>query len=155
MPIKKLWHLEREFELNSLGASDELQMNTVAQQATEPNPAKPKPTCHYCKKPGHFWAQCRHLTREEDQTESNKTSAGNNNNNINSAQPNFYPNNETANNINSNKTNNWNNRKPRIVYPSCETLAKRTTPQRKAILEPTQQLDRLLDIEDQRDRGRI
>ena len=47
-------HLERELELNGLEAPDEIQLNTVMQQDTHQNSEKPKPTCHHCKKPGHY-----------------------------------------------------------------------------------------------------
>ena len=33
-----------------LEVSDEMQMNTVTQQATQKNPEKPKATGHYCRK---------------------------------------------------------------------------------------------------------
>ena len=42
-------HLKRELKLNGLEAPDELQRNTVTQQATQQNPGKPKRTCHHCK----------------------------------------------------------------------------------------------------------
>ena len=54
-------HLERELELNGLEAPDEQQINIVSQHATHINADKPKPTCHYCKKPGHYRKQCRLL----------------------------------------------------------------------------------------------
>ena len=47
-------HLERELELNGLEAPDEMQLNAVMQQYTRQNTGKPKPTCHHCKKPGHY-----------------------------------------------------------------------------------------------------
>ena len=47
-------HLERELELNGLEARDELQISTVSQQPTNTNADRPKLTCHYCKKPGHY-----------------------------------------------------------------------------------------------------
>ena len=43
-----------ELKLNGLEAPDEMQIKTVTQQATKPNPEKPKPICHHCKKPGHL-----------------------------------------------------------------------------------------------------
>ena len=46
-------HLDRELELNDLEAPDELPTNNVSQQPTNTNADRPKPTCHYCKKPGH------------------------------------------------------------------------------------------------------
>ena len=54
-------HLERELELNGLEAPDEMTIDTVRQQAPQQNFNKPKPTCHHCKKPGHYQNQCRQL----------------------------------------------------------------------------------------------
>ena len=68
-----------ELDLNGLEAPDELHINTVTQQATQQNPEKPKPTCHHCKKPSHYWNQCRQLKREKEQGQNNSVSAGNNN----------------------------------------------------------------------------
>ena len=42
-------HLERDLEMNGLEAPDELQINSVTQQATQQNSEKPKPTCQHCK----------------------------------------------------------------------------------------------------------
>ena len=63
-------HLERELQLNGLEAPDEMPINTVTQQAPQQNSNKPRPrpTCHHCKKPGHYQNQCRQLKREKDQT---------------------------------------------------------------------------------------
>ena len=47
-------HLEKELELNGLEAPDELQINTVSQNTVNANADRPKPTCHYCKKLGHY-----------------------------------------------------------------------------------------------------
>ena len=79
-------HLERELELNGLKVPDELQINTVTQQATQQNSEKPKPTCHHCKKPGHYRNQCRQLKREKDPARNNTNSTTNGNNNNGSAQ---------------------------------------------------------------------
>ena len=78
-------HLERELELNSLEAPDELQKNTVTQQASQQNSEKSKPTCHNCNKPSHYRNQCRQLKREKDQIGINANSADNTNNNNGSA----------------------------------------------------------------------
>ena len=67
-------HLERELELNGLEAPDEMPLNTVTQQAPQQNSNKPRPTCHHCKKPGHYQNQCRQLKREKDQTRNNTNS---------------------------------------------------------------------------------
>ena len=73
-------HLEIELELNGLEAPDEMPINTVTQQAApQQNSNKPRPTCHHCKKPGHYQNQCRQLKREKDQTRNNTNSANNNN----------------------------------------------------------------------------
>ena len=74
-------HLEWELELNGLEAPDELQIDTVTQQATQQNSGKPKPTCHHCKKPGHYRNQCRQLKREKDRARNNTNSADIYNNN--------------------------------------------------------------------------
>ena len=47
-------HLERKLELNGLEAPDEQQIDIVSQHATHINADRPKPTCHYCKKPGNY-----------------------------------------------------------------------------------------------------
>ena len=47
-------HLERELELNGWEAPDELQKNTVSHNTVNRNADRAKPTCHYCKKPGHY-----------------------------------------------------------------------------------------------------
>ena len=54
-------HLEMELELNGLEAPDEMPINTVTQQAPQQNSNKPTPTCHHCKKPGHYQNQSRQL----------------------------------------------------------------------------------------------
>ena len=57
-------HPEMEFKLNGLEAADEMQINSVTQQATKPNPEKNKLTCHHCKKRGHYRNQCRQLKKQ-------------------------------------------------------------------------------------------
>ena len=65
-------HFERELELNGLEAPDEMQMNTVTQQASKPISEKLKPTCHLCKKPGHKGNQCRQIKKEREQNDIKK-----------------------------------------------------------------------------------
>ena len=65
-------HHESDLELNGLEAPDELQINTVSQQATQKNPEKPRPTCYHCKKPGHYRNQCRQLKREKNQPKTTR-----------------------------------------------------------------------------------
>ena len=107
-------HLERELELNGLEAPDEMPINTVTQQAPPQDSNKPKPTCHHCKKPGHYQKQCRQLKREKGQTRKNANSANNNNG---SAQINSNPNNKTAINTRANNINNQRNRRSIPVFP--------------------------------------
>ena len=116
-------HLERELEINGLEAPDEMPINTVTQQAPQQNSNKPRPTCHHCKKPGHYQNQCRQLKREKDQTRNNINSANNNNNG--SAQTNSNPNNnKVANNTKGSNINNQRDRKSRPVFPPCETCGR-------------------------------
>ena len=117
-------HLERELELNGLEAPDEMQLKTVMQQDTQQNTGKPKPTCHHCKKPGHYRDQCRQLKREKDQVQNNTGSAVNNKNNNGSAQTNSNPNNKAPVANKANNTNNQRDRKPRPVFPPCETCGR-------------------------------
>ena len=116
-------HLERELELNGLEAPDEMPINTVTQQAPQQKSNKPRPTCHHCKKPGHYQNQCHQLEREKDQTRNNITSVNNNNNG--SAQTNFNPNNnKVANNTKGSNINNQRDRRSRPVFPPCETCGR-------------------------------
>ena len=58
-------HLRKELELNGLEAPDEMQINTVTQQASQQDSEKPKPTCHHCNKVGPYRNQCHQLKREK------------------------------------------------------------------------------------------
>ena len=117
-------HLERELELNGLEAPDEMQLNTVMQQDTQQNSQKPKPTCHHCKKPGHYRNQCRQLKREKDHVQNNTDSVANNKNNNGSAQTNSNPNQKAPVANKANNSNNQRDRKPRPVFPPCETCGR-------------------------------
>ena len=114
--------LENELELNGLEAPNEVQINTVTQQATQQNQRKPQPTCHHCRKPRHYRNQCRQLKREKVQARNNTFSAGKNNNN--GGQTNSNSNNRTPNNTNANITNNRNDREPRPVCSPCDNCGK-------------------------------
>ena len=112
-------HLERELELNGLEAPDELPINNVSQQPTNTNADRPKPTCHHCKKPGHYRNECRLLKKQREQTENNQNNPGNKNTAANTSNPN-----SNVNNTNNNKNSNKAERKPETVYPPCETCGK-------------------------------
>ena len=113
--------LERKLELKCLGAPDEMPINTVRQQAPQQNSSKPKPTCHHCKKPGHYQNQCRQLKREKCQTRNIMTSADKNNG---SAQTNSNPNNKVSNSTKAINTNNQRDRRSRPVFPPCEACGR-------------------------------
>ena len=113
-------HLEKELELNGLEAPDELQINTVNHNTVNANADRAKPTCHYCKKPGHYKNQCRSLKKQREQTENNQNNPGNKSSDANTSNPNGNVNNPNNNNRNSNRAE----RKPKTVYPPCETCGK-------------------------------
>ena len=111
-------HLERELELNGLEAPDELQINTVSHNNVNVNADRTKPTCHYCKKPRHYKNQCRLLKKQREQTENDQNNPGNKNSDATTSNQNGNANN--PNNKNSNRAE----RKPKLVYPPCETCGK-------------------------------
>ena len=113
-------HLEMELELNGLESPDDLQINTVRQQPTNTNTNRPKPVCQYCEKPGHYRNQCRLLKKQREQTESDQNKPGIKNSDANTSNPNGNVNNPNNNNRNSNRVE----RKPKTVYPPCETCGK-------------------------------
>ena len=122
-------HLEREIELNGLEAPDELPINNVSQQPTNTNADRPKPKCHQCKKPGHYRNQCRLLKKQRGQTENNQNKPGNKNSSANTSNPN-----SNVNNTNNNKNSNKAERKPKTVYPPCETCGKTNHSTKKCYL---------------------
>ena len=113
-------HLEKELELNGLEAPDELQINTENHNTVNANADRTKPMCHYCKKPGHYKNQCRLLKKQREQTENNQNNTGNKKSKANTSNPNSNVNNPNNNNRNSNRAE----RKPKTVYPPCETCGK-------------------------------
>ena len=141
---------ERELELNGLEALDELPVNNVSQQPTKSNSDKPKPTCHHCKKPGHYRNRCRLLKKQREQTENNQNNPGNKNSDANTSNPNSKV---TTNNNNRN-SNRAENLLPTLFTHPVRHVEKQTTPQRNVILEPMQPIDRLPGIEDRKDRIR-
>ena len=103
-------------------AHDELQVNTVSQQSTNTKADRPKPTCNYCKKPGYYRNQCRLLKEQREQTENNQINPENKNSDANNSNPNSNVGN--INNNNNHKNSNRAKRKPKTVYPPCETCGK-------------------------------
>ena len=116
-------HLERELELNGLEAPDELQTNTVSHNTANANADRPNPTCHHCKKPGHYRNQCRLWKKQRKQTEITQNNPGIKNSDANNSNPNSNVNNNN-NNHNNYRNSNIAERKPETVYPPCETCGK-------------------------------
>ena len=143
-------HLERELELNGLEAPDEVPINTVTQQPPQQNSIKPKPTCHQCKKPGHYQNQWRQLKREKDQARNNTSSADNSNSNNGKSRTNSNSNNKVSNNTNANNTDNRKYRRPGRVHPPCEICGKTIIQQRNITLEQMQRTNRLPGIDDRK-----
>ena len=112
-------HLERELELNGLEAPEELPINNVSQQPTNTNADRPKLTCHHCKRPGQYRNQCRLLKKQREQTENNQNNPGNKNSDANTSNPN-----SNVSNNNDNKNSIRAERKPKTVYPPCDTCGK-------------------------------
>ena len=113
-------HLEEELQLNSLEAPDELQVNTVTQQATQRSPKKSIPTCNACKIP----VTIETSAFNSNEAQNNTNSAGNNNNSKNVAQKNSNSIYKIPNNTNTIYTSNQKDTKPRPVYLPCELCAK-------------------------------
>ena len=141
-------HLGRELELNGLEALDELQINTVSHNTVNANADRTKPTCHYCKKPGHYKNQYRLLKKQREQIENIQNNPGNKNIDVNTSNANGNVNNPNNNNRNSNRAE----RKLKTVYPPCETCGKTNHSQRDAIMEPMQPIDRLPGRGDRKDK---
>ena len=68
------------------------------------------------KNPGKYRTQFRQLKRQKEQAEGTQSSFGKN-----SGANNFIPKNSSNSNNNNNKNSNGAERKPKIVYPPCET----------------------------------
>ena len=114
-------HLEKELELNGLETPDELQINPVSHNTVNSNADRAIPTCHYCKKSGYYENQCRLLKKQREQTENNQNNPGNKSSYANTSNPNGNVNNPNNNN---NRNSNRAERKPKTVYPPCETCGK-------------------------------
>ena len=80
----------------------------------------PKQRATSVKKPGHYRNQCRLLKKRWEQTENHQTNPGNINSYANKSNANSNANNINNNNENSNRAE----RKPKTVYPPCETCGK-------------------------------
>ena len=112
-------HLEKELEPNGSEAPFELRINTVSHHTANANADRPKPTCQHCERPGLYGNQCRLFKTQREQTENNQNIPGYENCDANTSYPN-----SNVNNHNNQKNSNRAERKPKIVYPPCETCGK-------------------------------
>ena len=101
-------------------------------------------------KTGHCRNQCRLFKKQRKQTEINQNIPGNKNNDANNSNPNSNVNNNNDNNKNSNRAE----RKPKTVYPPCETCWKTNHSTEKCYFEPMQPINRLPGTQDRKDRIR-
>ena len=145
-------HLEKELQLNGLEAPDELQVNTVTQQATQQNSEKPEATCHHYKKPSHYQNQCRQLKREKHQARNITNTADSSSNNIGNSHTNLTP---------TKKFPTIPMQAKQIIKKTedldLSTLPVRpvveiTTPQSNVTLEQMQRTDRLPGTDDRKDK---
>ena len=128
-------HLERELELNGLEAPDEQQVNIVSQHATHINADRPKPTCHYCKKPGHYRNQCRLLKKQREQMKRLKIILE-----IETVTPITLSQTTKPTKITTSTTKIVTELKgsQKLFIHPLRHVARRTTPQRDVMLEPMQ-----------------
>ena len=145
--------LKRELELNGLEAPDELQINTLMQEATKQNSEKSESTCHLCKKPGHYQNQCRKLKRKKERARINQKNADNTAT-FNSGQTDFNSNKmfltiptQTLHLIK--KTEDL-DLSTNLVRP----VVKLTIPLRNVTLEKTQRTDRLPETKDRKNKSK-
>ena len=145
-------HLERELELNGLEAPDELQIITVSHKTANTNAGRPKQTCHYCKKPGHYRNQCRLLKREKQQSKDTQNIPGNKN----TGAKNSFPNNNTnkSNNNNYKNSNRAEGKPKKLFFHPVRHVGRQTTPKRSATMEPMQPIERVAGIKDRKDKIR-
>ena len=149
-------HLEMELELNGLEAPDEMRINTVTQQPPQQNSNKPRPTCHHCKKPGHYQNQCRQLKREKDQTRNNTKSDNNNTTTMEVPKQTLTPTTTKLQTIPRGTIKIFKETEDLdLSFHPVRHVVEITTPQRNATLEQMQQTDRLHEIHDQKDKTKI
>ena len=111
--------------MNGLEVSDELLINTVRQLATNTNADRSQSTCRHCEKRWNYRLQCPLLNKKEH-VKGTQTNLGNKNSGA------YYPiPNNNNNNIKNIKNKIRTERKPKIVYPCCETYGKRKDSSRR------------------------
>ena len=114
-------HLEKELELNGLEAPDELQVNNVS-RPTNTNSQYPNQRATTVKNLDITEIGVACWKNPQYQTDKTQISPGNKNSGANNSQPNRSVNKNNKNN--KHKNSNRAKRKPKIVYPPCETCGK-------------------------------
>ena len=143
-------HLEKEFGVNGLEAPDELQINTVSHNTANANADRTKPTCHYCMKPGNFRNQCRSLKKQREQTEIIKIILE-----IKTVMPITLTRTAMSTILTTTtETVTEPNDSLKLLTHPVGHVARQTIPQRNAIMEPMQSIDRLCGKEDRKDKIR-
>ena len=147
-------HLKRELELNGLDAPDELQINTVVQEATQQNPGKSKPTFQNCRKQAHYRNQCHRLKRENYLAQNNTNSAGNQNHKTEVKQ-NLTPSRRLPTTPKQKAQKSELIEQHELFTHPVRRVVKPTVTQRIATLEQKQLTDRLPGKDHQNDRLRL
>ena len=114
------------------------------------NADRDKPTCHYCKKAEHYKNQCRSLKKQREKTENKQ-----NNPEKKAVMP--IPLTPTATStILTTTTGTVTEPKEsqKLFTHPVRHVVRQTIPQRDAIMEPMQTIDRLPGSEDQKDKIR-
>ena len=114
-------HLEKRSTTKRFGSSGRNGKNAaVTQEATKPNPVKPRTTGHLCKKPANYQNRCRQLMEEKRQLTPTKNATDSNISKINIGQTNSnHHNNKNASKGNTKNEIKENDRKARTVYALC------------------------------------
>ena len=144
-------HLERELELNGLEAADELQINTVSHNTVNANADRPKPTCHHCKKRGHYRNQCRLLKKQREQTENTQKKPGNKKSDAITLTQAATSTIITITTTATKAVTELKGSQKLFIHPVTH-VAKWTTPQRDVMLEPMQQTSHFPGRANQKDR---
>ena len=143
-------HLERELELNGLKAPEELQINTLNRNTVNANADGAKQTCHYCKKPGHYENQCRLLKNSENKLRVIKII-------LETKTVMSIPLTRTATSTiltTTTETVTQPKENQKLFTHPVRHVARQTIPQRDAIIEPMQPIDRLPGRRDRKDKIR-
>ena len=142
-------HLERELELNGLEAPDDIQINTVSQNTQNANADRAKLTCHLCKKPGHYRNQCRLLKKQRERTENNHKII------LETKTVTPIPLTRTATSTiptTTTKTVTEPKESQKLFTHPVRHVERQIIPQRNAIMEPIQQIDRFPGKEDRKNK---